>query len=81
MRTLDGLGGEDGTVELDPVGCRHWLGALNDLRLTLGVRLDVTDEDERGLYELPDSDDRKPLVMAYLWLGALQESLLEAMAD
>ncbi|KJY38294.1 DUF2017 domain-containing protein [Streptomyces sp. NRRL S-495] len=80
VRTLDGLGGEDGTVELDVVGCRHWLGALNDLRLTLGVRLDVTDEDERGLYELPDSDDRKPLVMAYLWLGALQESLLEAMA-
>ncbi|MFJ4671011.1 DUF2017 domain-containing protein [Kitasatospora purpeofusca] len=80
VRTLDGLGGEDGTVELDATGCRHWLGALNDLRLTLGVRLEVTDEDERGLYELPDSDDRKPLVMAYLWLGALQESLLEAMA-
>ncbi|MFJ8434555.1 DUF2017 domain-containing protein [Kitasatospora sp. NPDC094019] len=80
VRTLDGLGGEDGTVELDAVGCRHWLGALNDLRLTLGVRLEVADDDEQGLYELPDSDDRKPLVMAYLWLGALQESLLEAMA-
>ncbi|MFC5664718.1 DUF2017 domain-containing protein [Kitasatospora misakiensis] len=81
VRTLDGLGGEGGTVKLDTAGCLHWLGALNDLRLTLGVRLEVTEEDEQGLYDLPDADDRKPLVMAYLWLGALQESLLEAMAD
>ena len=28
--------------------CRNWLGALNDLRLTIGTRLDVTDEDEGG---------------------------------
>ncbi len=81
VRTLDGLGGEGGTVKLDAARCLRWLGALNDLRLTLGVRLGVTDEDEQGLYDLPDTDDRKPLVMAYLWLGALQESLLEAMTD
>lgn len=58
---------------------RRWLGALNDLRLTIGIRLEVTEDDEEGLYQLPDSDERKPLVMAYLWLGAMQESLLEAM--
>lgn len=51
------------------------LGALNDLRLALGVRLEV-DEDEAKLFALPDSDPRKPLVMAYLWLGGLQESLV-----
>ncbi|MFB6890600.1 DUF2017 domain-containing protein [Kitasatospora sp. NPDC056327] len=81
VRSLDGLGGEGGLVELDAAAALRWLGALNDLRLTLGVRLEVTDEDEQGLYGLPDGDDRKPLVMAYLWLGALQESLLEAIAD
>ncbi|MFD8781981.1 DUF2017 domain-containing protein [Kitasatospora sp. NPDC059599] len=80
VRALDGLGG-DGVLKLGTPDCPRWLGALNDLRLALGVRLEVTEDDEEGLYELPDSDERKPLVMAYLWLGALQESLLEAMVD
>ncbi|MEU3655154.1 DUF2017 domain-containing protein [Streptomyces sp. NPDC032161] len=85
VRTLDALtvGGDGGAVlTLSGDECRHWLGALNDLRLTIGTRLDVSDEDEGGadsLYRLPDSDPRKPMVMAYLWLGALQETLVETM--
>lgn len=62
--------------------CRSWLGSLNDLRLTIGTRLEVSDQDEGqdgSLYRLPDSDPRKPMVMAYLWLGALQETLVETM--
>ncbi|MFD5917298.1 DUF2017 domain-containing protein [Kitasatospora sp. NPDC058201] len=81
VRALDGLDGEGGVLKLAAAECLRWLGALNDLRLTLGVRLEITDEDEQGLYDLPDSDERKPLVMAYLWLGALQESLLESISD
>ncbi|MFJ6216441.1 DUF2017 domain-containing protein [Streptomyces sp. NPDC092296] len=82
VHALDALGsgGERGGVlRLDAEQCRRWLGALNDLRLTLGARLDVADdgEDDR-LYRLPDDDPAKPLVMAYLWLGAMQESLVEA---
>jgi hypothetical protein len=65
-------------VRLDGEGCRRALGALNDLRLTLGSRLDVSEDDD-SLYSLPDEDPRKPMVMAYLWLGGLQESLLESM--
>ncbi|WP_030271862.1 DUF2017 domain-containing protein [Streptomyces sp. NRRL B-24484] len=80
VRALDGLGGDGGVLTVPAGDCARWLGALNDLRLTLGSRLDVTEEDEEGLYALPDSDPRKPLVMAYLWLGGMQESLLEAMA-
>ncbi|MFE7429443.1 DUF2017 domain-containing protein [Streptomyces sp. NPDC057545] len=85
VRTLDALtvGGDGGAVlTLSGDECRHWLGALNDLRLTIGTRLDVSDEDGGGadsLYRLPDSDPRKPMVMAYLWLGALQETLVETM--
>ncbi|MFF9072232.1 DUF2017 domain-containing protein [Streptomyces sp. NPDC014735] len=85
VRTLDALtvGGDGGAVlTLSGDECRHWLGALNDLRLTIGTRLDVSDEDDGGadsLYRLPDSDPRKPMVMAYLWLGALQETLVETM--
>ncbi|KIF69699.1 hypothetical protein HY68_15700 [Streptomyces sp. AcH 505] len=83
VRSLDALtasGAGDAVLKLTPDECAHWLGALNDLRLTIGTRLDVTDEDEGGeLYRLPDSDPRKPMVMAYLWLGALQETLVETM--
>ncbi|MEW2491493.1 DUF2017 domain-containing protein [Streptomyces sp. NPDC048411] len=84
VRTLDALpsGAEGAVLALSADECRNWLGALNDLRLTIGTRLDVSDEDEGGegsLYRLPDSDPRKPMVMAYLWLGALQETLVETL--
>ncbi|MFJ9635767.1 DUF2017 domain-containing protein [Streptomyces sp. NPDC101178] len=85
VRTLDALTpvGDGGAVlTLTAVECRSWLGSLNDLRLTIGTRLEVSDEDEGedgSLYRLPDSDPRKPMVMAYLWLGALQETLVETL--
>lgn len=67
-------------LTLAPEDSRHWLGALNDLRLAIGTRLEVADdEDGGGLYRLPDSDPRKPMVMAYLWLGGLQETLIETL--
>ncbi|MEU2068601.1 DUF2017 domain-containing protein [Streptomyces anulatus] len=85
VRTLDALSpAGDGGAVLTLTGdeCRSWLRSLNDLRLTIGTRLEVSDEDEGGegsLYRLPDTDPRKPMVMAYLWLGALQETLVEAL--
>ncbi|AVZ73278.1 DUF2017 domain-containing protein [Streptomyces lunaelactis] len=83
VRSLDSLTatGEGGAVlKLTADESLHWLGALNDLRLTIGTRLEVGDEDENAeLYRLPDSDPRKPMVMAYLWLGALQETLVDTL--
>ncbi|MCG7207006.1 MULTISPECIES: DUF2017 domain-containing protein [Streptomyces] len=80
IRSLDALAPveESGAVlELAPGESRQWLGALNDLRLAIGSRLDITDEDDTDLlYRLPDEDPRKPMVMAYLWLGGLQETLV-----
>ncbi|MEU1627326.1 DUF2017 domain-containing protein [Streptomyces sp. NPDC020096] len=58
---------------------QRWLGALNDLRLTIGSRLDVDEDPDSELYQLPDDDPRKPLMMAYMWLGGLQESLIETL--
>jgi Domain of unknown function (DUF2017) len=75
VRVLDSGGP---VLELTPDDARRWLGALNDLRLTIGTRLEVTEDENDELYHLPDDDPRKPLVMAYLWLGGLQESLVEA---
>ncbi|MFE0192715.1 DUF2017 domain-containing protein [Streptomyces sp. NPDC059008] len=82
IRGLDTLSpaGGDAVLRLKPDECRQWLGALNDLRLAIGTRLEVTDEDDGGeLLRLPDSDPRKPMVMAYLWLGGLQETLVESL--
>ncbi|MEU1822105.1 DUF2017 domain-containing protein [Streptomyces abikoensis] len=85
VRSLDSLtpGGEGGAVlRLEAEGCRQWLGTLNDLRLTIAARLEITaDDDGDALYRLPDSDARKPMVMAYLWLGGLQETLVEALTS
>ncbi|WP_328386598.1 DUF2017 domain-containing protein [Streptomyces sp. NBC_00400] len=82
IRALDGLApaGDSALLRLDAGECRQWLGALNDLRLAIGTRLEVTDEEDGGeLLRLPDSDPRKPMVMAYLWLGGLQETLVESL--
>ncbi|KUO02062.1 DUF2017 domain-containing protein [Streptomyces caeruleatus] len=82
VRALDELSsasaGEGGAVlKLSPEESQRWLGALNDLRLAIGSRLEITDEDDTDLlYRLPDEDPRKPMVMAYLWLGGLQETLV-----
>lgn len=81
VRALDGPApGERGAVlTLAPDDSRQWLGAINDLRLAIGTRLEVTDDSDSELYRLPDSDPRKPMVMAYLWLGGLQETLIETL--
>ncbi|MEV0980619.1 DUF2017 domain-containing protein [Streptomyces sp. NPDC049915] len=80
IRSLDALSpaGDGGAVlKLSPGESQQWLGALNDLRLAIGSRLEITDEDDTDLlYRLPDEDPRKPMVMAYLWLGGLQETLV-----
>ncbi|GAA2090754.1 DUF2017 domain-containing protein [Streptomyces albiaxialis] len=83
VRALDGLtpGDRGAVLTLTPDDSRQWLGALNDLRLAIGTRLDVSDEDGGEMYALPDSDPRKPMVMAYLWLGGLQETLVETLMD
>lgn len=83
VRALDRVtpGGDGGAVlTLTSEESPQWLRTLNDLRLAIGTRLGVSDEDDSGkLYSLPDSDSRKPMVMAYLWLGGLQETLVETL--
>ncbi|MBV7698916.1 DUF2017 domain-containing protein [Streptomyces sp. TRM70350] len=83
IRSLDELAsaGDGGAVlQLTPEQSQQWLGALNDLRLAIGSRLEIVDEDDTDLlYRLPDEDPRKPMVMAYLWLGGLQETLVSTL--
>src|SRR4051812_13463074 len=83
VRSLDALtpGADGGAVlKLSGEQSKQWLNALNDLRLANGSRLEITDEDDTDLlYRLPDEDPRKPMVMAYLWLGGLQETLVNTL--
>ncbi|MFJ7158062.1 DUF2017 domain-containing protein [Streptomyces sp. NPDC101118] len=83
VRSLDALtpAGDGGAVlELTGEQPLRWLGALNDLRLTIAARLEIAQDDQvEELYRLPDEDVRKPMVMAYLWLGGLQETLVDTL--
>ena len=56
-----------------------WLTALNDLRLVLGTRLDVTDESL--LEDLAEDDPRAPELALYAYLSWLQEQLVEALSS
>lgn len=56
-----------------------WLGALNDLRLTLGTRLDVTEElDPEGIL---DTHPQAHLYALYFYLGWLEEQVVEELAS
>jgi hypothetical protein len=62
---------------LDEDQLMGWLGALNDLRLVLGTRLDVTED----MYEreMDPDDPRAPGFAIYTYLGWLQEQAVDAL--
>ena len=66
------------TVDLTAEEATAWLGVLNDLRLALGVRLDIT-EDFDG--QVDDADPRAPAMHLLSYLGWLEEHLLEALSS
>ncbi len=63
-----------GRMVLDRDQCDGWLGCLNDLRLVLGTRLEVTEDLDTS--DLDDDDPRRQALEVYAWLGWLQESLI-----
>jgi hypothetical protein len=67
----------DETVEvaLTPEEVEQWVGALNDVRLALGVVLEVTEDDA---FVSPE-DPRAPGLELYSWLTWLQGSLIETL--
>jgi hypothetical protein len=68
---------KDETVEvaLQPEDVEQWVAALNDVRLALGVVLEVTEDDAMVR---PD-DPRAPGLELYSWLTWLQGSLIETL--
>ena len=62
---------------LDDEQIAAWLSVLNDLRLVLGTRLDVTEDME----DLPDDDPRAPAFAVYRFLTWLEWQVVEVLAD
>jgi len=77
---LDTLPPSGGRVKLTGDQARDWLRAMNDVRLMLGVRLEVTEDFEEQLAALSPQDPRVAAFEVYGWLGAVQESLVQALA-
>ena len=58
-----------------------WLGAMNDIRLALGVRLEIDETSHQRLELLSHDDPMHAVFAVYSWLGWLQESLVLALME
>jgi hypothetical protein len=76
---LDTLPASGGRIRLSAADAQAWLRALNDVRLSLGVVLGVTDDFDDTVRNLPADDPRAAYIGVYQWLAYLQESLVEAL--
>ena len=64
-------------LSLDDEQAQAWLAVINDARLALGTRLEVTEDmDLSGLD--PDDPDVAPYAV-YWWLGVLEERLIDVL--
>jgi hypothetical protein len=69
---------DGGRIRLTDEEATAWLGALNDIRLVLGTRLDVT-EDTEPFGGLPPDDSAAAPYAVYHWLTGLQDDLVNAL--
>lgn len=85
MTLLDTLPQTGGQVSLGEEQAAAWLRALTDVRLTLGLRLDITDDTDliAAIDDAVLSDPMSPRagqLSVYAYLTFLQESLIAALA-
>src|SRR6266851_5415047 len=80
QQMLDTLPDAGGRIQLTQDQALSWLKALNDVRLALGVRLGVTEDFEEQWAKLKPDDPQWTAFEVYAWLGAVQESLVQALA-
>jgi Domain of unknown function (DUF2017) len=63
----------EGDIDLDDGAAQRWLTVLTDLRLAIGTRLSVTEDDEPTI---DPADPDAQLRAIYQWLTTLQDSLV-----
>ncbi|MBA3745106.1 DUF2017 domain-containing protein [Sporichthya sp.] len=77
LQTMLGtLGDGAEPIRLDQAQVQSWMYAINDLRLTIGTRLDLEEGYGELMAALPPEDPRLPLFYLYEWLSALQDGLV-----
>jgi uncharacterized protein DUF2017 len=69
---------QPGEITLDDEQAQAWLRSLNDVRLALGTRLDITEDSYDRIAGLDLDDPRYAMFAVYDWLTVLQESLVRA---
>ena len=73
------VSGDGREIEIRGESVSSWLGFLNDTRLTIGTRLEITEENHDALAALPETDPRAGLFQVYDWLTFLQESMVQGL--
>ncbi len=68
-----------GRITLDREQAEAWLSGLNDVRLALGTRLDITEDPYEQLRSIDPDDERYAGVAAYDWLTFVQDTLVRAL--
>jgi hypothetical protein len=68
-----------GRVRLTVEQAEVWLKALNDIRLALGVRLNVTEDQDEMLERMEDGGPEAAGLWVYNWLSGILETLVEAL--
>jgi hypothetical protein len=63
---------------LDEEQLSAWLGALNDLRLVLGTKLDVDEDMDPD--DISDTHEQAPAYALYYYLGWLEEQIVAELA-
>lgn len=77
---LDTLPETGGRVRLSADEAQAWLRSLNDIRLALGVRLNVTEDRDALLEQAGQGGPQATGLWIYDWLTLIQETLVEALA-
>lgn len=72
---------EDGSVAIDESTAMAWMRSINDLRLALGVQLEIDDDLAADLSSIPDDDPRAASAAIYEFLTWWQDTLVNSLLD
>lgn len=74
-----GLAESSGRIVLEGDEAATWLRTLNDVRLALGTKLNVTEDAHNQLASMREGDPRYHGFVAYDWLSYLVDTLVRAL--
>ena len=77
LGALDVVEATVGASNVDEAQLLAWMGAINDLRLVLGTRLDVSEE---TAFDADPEDPDAPALAVYQYLSFLLESIVDALS-